>query len=235
MTYGTTTTHHDLGKWGRVSFEQWDHPHEHRKEFTERDVDYLAQFIDPGDIAVDIGAFTGDTALPMAVASGNRGQVHAFEPNPASLRVLLKNSIANSTIAQTLVYPYAIGLVRDTSIFRYHCNQINGGALTHGDPVTVRRIPLDDLFPMDMPLAFVKIDCEGEDGDLLEHYTQWLRNHGSPVVQVERFPTLNQNQEQQLWKAIVRYGTPSLKDDWTFTELKELPSTLVDIIIKPHA
>lgn len=234
MTYGTTTTQHDLGKWGSVSFCQWDHPQEHRKEFTERDIDYISNFIKPGDTAVDIGAFTGDSTLPMAVASGTKGKVHAFEPNPTSMQILLKNAVLNRNVAQTIIYPYAVGISRRTDVFRYHCEHINGGFLTDGDPVTVRRVRLDECDILGR-IAFVKIDTEGEDFHILAAYTGWLRKHGNPVVQVERYPYLTDDQARFLWKAITHYGVPSLKDDWNFTELKELPSTLVDIIVRPHA
>jgi FkbM family methyltransferase len=216
-----------------MKFCQWLHPHEHRKVFTERDIDYLAQFIQPGDTAVDIGSFTGDTALPMAVAAGQTGYVYAFEPNPESLRVLIDNSILNPQFALICVIPYAIGLAREKRVFRYHCEQINGGFLTGGDPITVKNIRLDEGV-IENKVSFVKFDCEGEDGVLLDAFIPWLKGNGNPVVQVERYPHLTDAQQFILWKAITAYGIPSLKDDWSFTELTKLPETLVDIVIRPR-
>lgn len=229
----------DLGKWGWIKFAQWGHPHEHRKVFDERQIDWIAQFIKPGDSAIDIGAFIGDTAIPMAVAAGTTGHILCFEPNPASFEVLELNASwysYNGQLATIHRCDSAIGITAGEDVFHYHCNQINGGFMTDGDPVTVWRYRLDDLkFLIIEKIAFLKIDTEGEDGLLLREFTPWLREHGNPVVQVERYPHLSPEQEKQLWGAITAYGTPSLKDDWDFTPLNELPSTLVDIIIKPHA
>lgn len=232
MIYGTKISEHNLGKWGTVRFAQWLHPNEQWKSFTERDIDWMANFVKPGGIAVDVGAFTGDTALPMAVAAGKTGAVIAFEPNPASLSVLMENSTLNTDIAQMTVIPYAVGLRSEKRIFRYHCEQINGGFLTDGEPLVVKSVRLDEI-GIDDPLSFVKFDTEGEDGCLLTEYGPWLKEHGNPVVQVERYPTLSELQKAVLWNAITSYGVPSIKDDWSFTQLKQLPEGLVDIVIRP--
>ena len=143
MTYPTTIEEFSLGHWGVVKFHQWLHPSEQRKTFAESDIAWIANFVKPGDTAIDIGAYTGDTALPMAVAAGHKGHVFAFEPNPVSLAVLLKNSKINPHIAPIWVLPYAVGVRREERVFKYHCGQINGGALTDGDPVTVKAVRLD--------------------------------------------------------------------------------------------
>lgn len=231
MRYPTQVEEFNLGKWGTVKFANWLHPHEHRKVFTERDINWLAQFISPGDTVIDVGSFTGDTTLPMAVAAGKEGQVHAFEPNPASLEVLLQNSTLNPEFAKIIVYPYAIGVEKGDAIFRYHCEQINGGLLTDGIQVHVKRARLDEC-DVSGRISFVKFDCEGEDAILLYTYFDWLKAQDA-VVQVERFPGMSQNHYEEFWRIIKNYGTPFLKDDWSFTELKRLPTDLVDIVIRP--
>ena len=234
MTYGTTITDHDLGRWGTIKFAQWDHPNEGRKEFSEEYIDWLAQFIKPGDTAIDIGAFTGDTALPMAIAAGPAGTVYAFEPNPASLEVLLKNATLNNHIAPIIVCPYAIGVTGGDAVFRYHCEQINGGFLMQGDPVTVKRVRLDECEINASRVAFVKFDCEKEDGALLAEFTPWLSKHRA-VVKVERFPGLDDNERRVFWNAVFNYGTAFIDGDWTTTPLTEIPEGLTNIVIKPNA
>ena len=49
----------------------------------------------PGDAAIDIGAHTGDTALPVALAVGPQGAVFALEPNPFTYKVLIANAGLN--------------------------------------------------------------------------------------------------------------------------------------------
>lgn len=232
MRYGIRLDEFDCGKWGRVMFQQWLHPCEHGQTFTERGIDWLAQFIKPGDTVIDVGAYTGDTAIPMAVAAGKEGFVHAFEPNPESFEVLLYNSTLNQDFAPIVVYPYAIGTVREDAIFHYHAEQINGGFLTEGKPVSVKRVRLDEC-DIAGRISFVKFDCEGEDGILLAEYSHWLKIHRC-VVQVERFPTLSYDQEQQLWKAITDYGTAFMEGDWGYTKLTQLPKVLCNIVLFPY-
>jgi FkbM family methyltransferase len=230
MKYQTTIEEFDLDKWGKAKFANWHHPSEQRKVFAQSDIDWISNFIKPGDTVIDIGAYTGDTALPYAVTAGPTGQVLAFEPNLVSLEILLQNSTLNPQFATIWVIPYAVGVRREERIFHYHCGQINGGYLTEGEPVTVKCVRLDS-FP-EKP-SFVKIDCEGEDGLLLAEYTSWLKA-SKAVVQVERFPTLNPDQCAMLWAAITNYGTPTMEGDWTFTKLKQLPDRICNIIINPN-
>ena len=44
-------------------------------------------FLREGDVAIDIGAHTGDLTLPIALAVGARGLVFALEPNPYVFKV----------------------------------------------------------------------------------------------------------------------------------------------------
>lgn len=233
MRYGIRLDEFYCGKWGTVMFHQWLNPNEKGQTFTERGIDWLAQFIKPGDTVVDVGGYIGDTAIPMAAAAGKEGSVHVFEPNPEALEVLLYNSTINQNFAPIIVYPYAIGVKKEDAIFRYHAEQINGGALTEGIPVPVKRVRLDEC---DIPgrVTFVKFDCEGEDGILLAEFNKWLKIR-RVVVQVERFPNLTKPQEEQLWKAITDYGTAFMEGDWHYAKITSLPDVLCNLILFPYA
>jgi methyltransferase, FkbM family len=232
MKYGARLDEFWLGKWGRIQFYQWLNPNERGQNFTQGTIDWLANFINAGDTVIDIGAYTGDTAIPMAVAAGKTGTVHAFEPNPAALEVLMQNATLNPDIASIIVYPYAIGTTRGDAVFRYHAEQINGGFLTEGAPVPVKRVRLDEC-DITGRISFVKFDTEGEDGVLLAEFNNWLSLR-KPVVQVERFPHLNECQVKQLWKAIDTYGIPSMEGDWNFSRLMSLPDVLCNIMVRPY-
>src|SRR5262245_17666256 len=71
-----------LPAFGRIQYAQWKHPSETAKIMAQEDVDGLRRFIAPGDFAIDVGAHTGDTTVPMALAAGPAGCVLALEPNP---------------------------------------------------------------------------------------------------------------------------------------------------------
>ncbi|MGH9594436.1 MAG: hypothetical protein ACRD5L_15200, partial [Bryobacteraceae bacterium] len=60
-TFGYELKQFDLPKDGRVEYAQWLHPNETKKRITQQSVDDLREFLAPGDVAIDIGAHTGDS------------------------------------------------------------------------------------------------------------------------------------------------------------------------------
>src|SRR6202790_120219 len=95
-TYAHKIKQFDLPADGIVEYAQWLHPHETEKEITQQSVDELRKFLSPGDVAVDIGAHTGDSTVPIALAVGQAGCVLALEPNRYVFPVLKKNSELNA-------------------------------------------------------------------------------------------------------------------------------------------
>ena len=79
-----------------IEYAQWLHPNETEKEITQPSVDELRKFLSPGDVAIDIGAHTGDSTIPIALAVGKPGCVLALEPNRYVFPVLKKNSELNT-------------------------------------------------------------------------------------------------------------------------------------------
>src|SRR5258708_7500943 len=80
--YSTEIDELTLPVEGAVRFAHWLHPGETRKTVTQESVNALRTFLRAGDAAIDIGAHTGDSTLPMALAAGRAGTVFALEPNP---------------------------------------------------------------------------------------------------------------------------------------------------------
>ncbi|MFN8177812.1 MAG: FkbM family methyltransferase [bacterium] len=94
-TYGFEVRSFDLPEDGRVEYARWLHPLESEKALTQESVDELRTFLRPGDAAIDIGAHTGDSTLPIALAVGAAGRVFALEPNRFVFPVLEKNAQLN--------------------------------------------------------------------------------------------------------------------------------------------
>ena len=81
-TYGVEVFCVDLSGEGCIDFARWLHPRDRGHGIDQGMVDALRTFLRPGDVAIDIGAHCGDTAVPMALAVGRQGAVLALEPNP---------------------------------------------------------------------------------------------------------------------------------------------------------
>src|SRR5262245_27638099 len=78
----------DLADDGRVEFAQWLHPFDRPTVISQASVDGVRRFVQPGDFAIDIGAHSGDTTVPMALAAGSTGCTLALEPNPHVFKIL---------------------------------------------------------------------------------------------------------------------------------------------------
>ncbi|HIK82039.1 MAG TPA: hypothetical protein EYF93_03985, partial [Planctomycetes bacterium] len=66
--YSHTVVEYHLPIDGKIQYAQWLHPAESTKLVRQDEINELRSFLNPGDVAIDIGAHTGDTALPMALA-----------------------------------------------------------------------------------------------------------------------------------------------------------------------
>ncbi len=58
--------------------------------------------VELGDVVIDLGGFTGDTALYFAHEVGNTGEVHVFEFIPSNLAVLHQNLNYNPLLKQRI-------------------------------------------------------------------------------------------------------------------------------------
>ena len=122
--------------------------------------------LEPGDLALDVGANMGYDVMLMSQAVGENGTVVAFEPDLGNLQLLLEN---------LKLLPHRNVIVQ--SIALADCNEIatieisgeenrgksnlrpNGGGMSQ--PVLTTRF--DALFPQEIQkrIAFTKIDVEG--------------------------------------------------------------------------
>lgn len=194
-TYGYTLQKHSLGKYGLIDYAHWDHPFEGDHEFSEIMVDEYRHWITPGSLVVDIGAHSGDTAIPLAAATGKNGMVLAFEPNIHVFQILLANSRLNPHLAPIIPLPFAVTPKRGRATFHYVDDAFcNGGDMltqyevgTHGNrcPLDVCCLDLGSFIPIGyQTLSFIKIDIEGSENILLWGMRGLLALY-KPCLQVE--------------------------------------------------
>jgi hypothetical protein len=60
-------------------------------EWAQAEIEFLLDFIDSGDIALDVDAFIGTHTIAFAERVSARGNVFAFDPQPVFFEVLKKN------------------------------------------------------------------------------------------------------------------------------------------------
>jgi FkbM family methyltransferase len=210
--YGFEVRSFDLGRHGVVAYAQWLHPFEKPKTFSAADVDGLRRFIRPGDTAIDVGAHTGDTALPMALACGAEGLVIACEPNPHVFRVLEENARLNP--GRTRIEPLNFAATEEDGTFVFHywdASFGNGGNLSrlhnqrhgHRYPLEVEGRNLERYLrarfaPRLARLSFVKTDAEGYDKDVLRSMRGILTEF-RPVVVCEVHKKLDRSERAELF------------------------------------
>jgi FkbM family methyltransferase len=145
-----------------------------------------------GATVIDVGAHTGRHAIPLAAQVGVSGVVHAFEPIP-EIRGRLTQNLESAEVNNVVVYPFALASKPAEVQFHYIPNLpqesgINARYMYNSptDPPKLLKLyahSLDDIFP-NTPVAFIKIDIEGGELDMLEGSGRTL-TISRPIVSFE--------------------------------------------------
>jgi FkbM family methyltransferase len=199
-TYGHVIESHTLPTDGRIEVARWLHPGAYRTIPTQAEIDQLRLFLKPGDVAIDIGAHTGDTTIPIALAVGPSGAVLALEPNRYVYPVLERNAALNP--GKTRIIPLPVAAMRAGGRYEFQYGgpgYCNGGyhegvsRWLHGSAFTLeiegRNLAevLAGEYPSLVPrLRFIKVDTEGFDLAVLETIEPLLRDR-RPYLRVEMF------------------------------------------------
>jgi FkbM family methyltransferase len=211
-SYGSEVVTFDLPTDGSVQYAQWLHPGETRKVIRQQDVDELRTFIAPGDVAIDIGAHSGDTTLPIALAAGGHGVVLALEPNPYLFPVLERNAALNVGKATIVPLNFAATPLPGEYEFEYSdAGFCNGGRhegtskWRHGHAFTlkVRGENLQDYLSQHFSdlvhrIRYVKIDAEGYDYAILQSLRELIAAQ-RPFLRVEVYKWTTRPQRERLY------------------------------------
>jgi FkbM family methyltransferase len=218
-TYGTAVRAFDLPREGQVLYAQWLHPGETAKVVRQEVVDELREFLRPGDVAIDIGAHTGDSTLPIALATGPDGLVLALEPNPYVFAVLAQNATLNPGKAAIVPLNFAATAESGPIEFEYSDAGFCNGGRHHGISrwrhghaftLTVKGENLEryleaqhaDLVPR---IRYIKVDAEGYDLTVLQSLAG-LIERVRPYVRAEVFKLTREPQRQALFRFFADRG-----------------------------
>lgn len=149
------------------------------RRFWETDVGLMSYLVDPGDVAVDIGAHVGWYTRVLAEIVGHRGTVYSIEPVPETFRLLssvvdalgLKNvRLVNCALSDQgglaiMAIPVADGGVENL----YRARIVEGvGSGLGGNSVAVPKISLDSMLSnCSDDIGFIKCDVEGHESFVL--------------------------------------------------------------------
>jgi len=218
--YGCTVKTFDF-KWlpQPIRYAQWLHPKESPKTLSEIEVSDYRKFLQEGDFCIDIGAHSGDSALPMAVAVGNEGMVLALEPNPYVYFLLEKTVRLNRGVLN--IFPIMAAAARDSGYMTFEYSDsgfCNGGRhegisiLRHGhafkqEVVTINLADeLRECFSKELPrLKFIKVDTEGFDLQVLKSLVDIIDQY-RPYIKAEVYTKLTRQQRENLLKFLLERG-----------------------------
>lgn len=217
-TYGVEIRTFDLPVDGPIQYAQWLHPGERPKVIRQEVVDELRRFIRPGDVAIDVGAHTGDSTIPMALAAGASGRVLALEPNPYVYAVLDRNAGLNA--GKTSIIPMNFAATAESGPVEFEYSDAgfcNGGRHEgisrwrhgHAFTLTVQGVNLEAYLDAYLPdlvprLRFIKVDAEGYDLTVLESM-EGLIDRTRPFIRAEVFKLTTAEQRTRLHQFLARH------------------------------
>ncbi len=217
--YGHDVREFDLPYDGIVEYAQWQHPYDQPKSITQPAVDAVRQFVSAGDFVVDIGAHSGDTTVPMAIAAGQGGRTLALEPNPYVFKVLAANSKLNRD--KTNIVPLCCAATQSDGDFVFHYSDAgfcNGGfrsqqrwwfyrrkhalAIRGRNLLAMLEADFADWLPK---LSYIKVDAEGYDRAILASILPIIRTR-RPVIRTEVYRKLLASERYALFDLLDTAG-----------------------------
>jgi FkbM family methyltransferase len=226
--YGYDVRQFDLLRDGLVHYAQWQHPNDLPKVITQPGVDAIRQFVSPGDFVIDIGAHSGDTTVPMAIASGKGGCTLALEPNPHVFKVLAANAALNRDKTNIDARCCAATATDGEFVFHYSdASFCNGGfrsqqrwffyrrkhalKIKGKNLLQMLRSEFADWLPK---LKYIKVDAEGYDRAILETILPILRER-RPVIRTEVYRKLVSGERYALFDLLdsAGYRTHRFRED----------------------
>jgi FkbM family methyltransferase len=138
-------------------------------EFSEFEDEVFAQLLRAGDVVVEAGANIGAHTVPIAKLVGERGAVHAFEPQRVIFQLLSAN-VGLNELLHVRTYHAALGRERGTirvPSLDYRAEN-NFGGLSLKLSGEGEEVPLFTLDDFSLPsLRMIKVDVEGMETEVL--------------------------------------------------------------------
>ncbi|MEZ0230858.1 MAG: FkbM family methyltransferase [Planctomycetota bacterium] len=153
----------------------------------------IERAVQPGMVALDVGANVGLHTLGLARRVGPEGRVHALEPEPDNF-ALLSRAVQKAHLANVRLHQVAASDAKGT-LTLYLSDANRGDHRTSPAPearrsFTVSATPIDDLLAHEPRIDFVKIDVQGAETIVLRGMKETLRRCERIGVLCELTPEL---------------------------------------------
>jgi len=174
-------------------------------EYQEEQIALLREIVQEGDTVIDVDAHIGQFTIPFARMVGPKGQVHAFEAQPAMFQ-LLNGNLALNALHNTVTHSAVSGIPpnRFWEINYSEHRDFRHAFLRADQESAVARWDLDGLL-MDTikQLQLVCIGTNSADLNVLRGAQQLLSKH-RPVVYIQNSRAANVLQSAR-WMSRMRY------------------------------
>lgn len=135
----------------------------------------ICEYIKPGDVVVDAGAYIGDHTIAYAKKVTHSGAVFAFEPNKEAFECLEYNM---RNYPQVQCFNHGLGDKFGRIGVNTSCDNVGMSFIQQGNDVTI--MPIDDLNLYQVDL--IKIDCEGFELNILKGAINTLKKFKPKLV-----------------------------------------------------
>jgi FkbM family methyltransferase len=159
--------------------------------FERAELDFAIGHVQPGDCAIDVGAYVGWYTVPLARVVGSSGVVLAVEPVPTSC-ARLRSNLARAGVSNVVVFEVAAWseatvlrvLRTEDPAFSSASTAVRGSS--PAEEIQVRACSLDALWAAvgGPQVSFMKIDVEGSEVEVIRGARK-LIERCSPVILVE--------------------------------------------------
>jgi FkbM family methyltransferase len=146
------------------------------------------RFVKEGNCVVDVGANVGYFTLLSARLVGELGRVFAYEPSPVNL-IELQNNVDLNHFQNVRPALVALSDYNGRSKFFLSTRECARHSLIqtkeHDESTIVEVAKLDDAFPVNYPLHFLKSDTEGNELAVLKGAKETINRNSSIKLLVE--------------------------------------------------
>jgi FkbM family methyltransferase len=167
---------------------------------------YMREYVKKGMTVIDIGAHIGFFTILLADSVGKTGKVYSLEPERSNFDTLEENIKINHLSQVYLLNVAAsdtsgIGRLRIAQVSSHHSLENSSLAVTEAhEPIQeIETIALDDFFDKEKisSVDLVKIDAEGNEGEILKGARNSLLNGTMRQVICEVHSTDKQSPEER--------------------------------------